>query len=166
MQCPCSYSTLSPSLHPVSLSLHRHTGEKKTYLNLGSYNYLGFAENQGPCSDAAVASISQYGVSACSPRAELGTSLSTAGLTRASGACVQQMGQCGLVSWGVHAGTTKLHTELESLVAEFVGKEAALTFGMGFATNSTNMPILVGKVNNSCSQDLLRACLRQSTLVS
>ena len=51
----------------------------------------------------------------------------------------------------VRAGTTKLHTELESLVAEFVGKEAALTFGMGFATNSTNIPILVGKVNNSFS---------------
>jgi serine palmitoyltransferase len=52
---------------------------------------------------------------------------------------------------GLHAGTTKLHTELEALVAEFVGKEAALTFGMGFATNSTNMPILVGKVHNTCS---------------
>lgn len=35
--------------------------------------------------------------------------------------------------------------ELEALVAEFVGKPAALTFGMGFATNSTTIPILVDK---------------------
>jgi serine palmitoyltransferase len=31
-------------------------------------------------------------------------------------------------------------------VAKFVGKEDALCFGMGFATNSTNMPILTGPV--------------------
>ena len=39
----------------------------------------------------------------------------------------------------------RLHVELEQLVADFVGKPAALTFGMGFATNSTNIPILVNK---------------------
>ena len=43
------------------------------------------------------------------------------------------------------AGTTPVHLELEKMVAEFVGKEAALTFGMGFATNSVILPALVGK---------------------
>ena len=43
-------------------------------------------------------------------------------------------------------GTTPLHTDLEKLVAEFVGKEDAITFGMGFATNSGNIPNLMGKV--------------------
>ena len=43
-------------------------------------------------------------------------------------------------------GTLDIHKELEHLVAEFVGKPAALVFGMGFATNSTNIPALVGKV--------------------
>ena len=43
------------------------------------------------------------------------------------------------------AGTTPVHLELEKLVAEFVGKEAAVTFGMGFATNSAILPALVGK---------------------
>lgn len=42
-------------------------------------------------------------------------------------------------------GTTVLHHELEELVAHFVGKEAAMIFGMGFATNSTGIPALVGK---------------------
>eukprot|EP00730_Choanoeca_flexa_P007293 TRINITY_DN12308_c2_g5_i12.p2 TRINITY_DN12308_c2_g5~~TRINITY_DN12308_c2_g5_i12.p2 ORF type:complete len:502 (+),score=122.79 TRINITY_DN12308_c2_g5_i12:2646-4151(+) len=99
-----------------------HTGEKNTYLNLGSYNYLGFAENNGPCSDAAVASIKKYGVSSCSSRAEL--------------------------------GTIDLHHQLEQLVAEFIGKEAAITFGMGFATNSANIPILVGKGGLVISDEL------------
>ena len=43
------------------------------------------------------------------------------------------------------AGTTPVHLELERLVAEFVGKEAAVTYGMGFATNSAILPALVGK---------------------
>lgn len=38
-----------------------------------------------------------------------------------------------------------MHLELEKLVAEFVGKPAALTFGMGFATNSIVIPALVGR---------------------
>ena len=43
-------------------------------------------------------------------------------------------------------GTLDIHQELEMLVAEFVGKPAAITFGMGFATNSANLPALVDKV--------------------
>ncbi len=38
-----------------------------------------------------------------------------------------------------------MHQELEAAVAGFVGKEAALTFGMGFATNSIVLPALMGK---------------------
>lgn len=42
------------------------------------------------------------------------------------------------------AGTTQLHVDLERMVAEFVGQEDAITFGMGFATNSVIIPALVG----------------------
>jgi serine palmitoyltransferase len=38
-----------------------------------------------------------------------------------------------------------VHLELEEAVAEFVGKQGALTFGMGFATNSVVLPALVGR---------------------
>lgn len=34
---------------------------------------------------------------------------------------------------------------LEQELAEFLGKPAALTFGMGFATNSVGIPALVGR---------------------
>jgi len=45
----------------------------------------------------------------------------------------------------VSLGTTALHAQLEEVTARFVGKEAALVFGMGFGTNSTGIPALVGK---------------------
>mmetsp|Transcript_13384 Transcript_13384/g.34216 ORF Transcript_13384/g.34216 Transcript_13384/m.34216 type:complete len:533 (+) Transcript_13384:46-1644(+) len=91
----------------------KDTERREEYFNLGSYNYLGFAENQGRCLEESVEALKNYGVSNCSRRTEL--------------------------------GTCELHVQLEELVARFVGKEAALTFGMGFATNSTNLPALVSK---------------------
>lgn len=42
-----------------------------------------------------------------------------------------------------NAGTNPLHTELESLTAKFLGVEDAIVFGMGFATNSLNIPTLI-----------------------
>ena len=89
------------------------TGNKVKALNMGSYNYLGFAENNGPSSKEAIQSVHDYGVATCSPRQEL--------------------------------GTLKCQKYLESLLAKFIGTEAALTFGMGFATNTLNIPALFGK---------------------
>ncbi|KAL3137882.1 hypothetical protein ABBQ38_005134 [Trebouxia sp. C0009 RCD-2024] len=43
------------------------------------------------------------------------------------------------------AGTTEHHLAFDKEVAEFVGCEDVLTFGMGFATNSVVIPALVGK---------------------
>lgn len=42
-------------------------------INLGSYNYLGFAENTGPCADAASEVAAKYGVGVASTRQEIGT---------------------------------------------------------------------------------------------
>jgi len=89
------------------------TGRRTNALNLGSYNYLGFAQKDGKCIDAVVDSVKKYGVG-------------SAGTRR-----------------GV--GTFDIHEELDIKVAEFVGKEAAITFGMGYATNSANIPVLIGK---------------------
>jgi serine palmitoyltransferase len=50
-----------------------YTGETVRALNMGSYNYLGFAENDGPSSRAAITSIGDYGISTLSTRQELGT---------------------------------------------------------------------------------------------
>ena len=83
----------------------------------GSYNYLGFAENDGPCAKAALEATLRHG--------------------------------CGVASTRRELGTMDIHRELEDLVAEFLGTEDAITFGMGFATNSMNIPSLMGKGTRS-----------------
>ncbi len=50
------------------------------------------------------------------------------------------------------AGNLRLHRDLETLFAEFVGVEDCMVFGMGFATNSMNMPALVGKVRSTATR--------------
>lgn len=52
-----------------------------------------------------------------------------------------------VVSLCVHSpGNLDRHEEMEKLVAKFLGVESSMAFGMGFATNSMNIPALVGKV--------------------
>ncbi|KAJ5481291.1 hypothetical protein N7475_000103 [Penicillium sp. IBT 31633x] len=49
------------------------TGTTTDTLNLSSYNYLGFAQSEGPCADLAEESIKKYGITAPSTRSETGT---------------------------------------------------------------------------------------------
>ncbi|XP_034352446.1 serine palmitoyltransferase 3 [Arvicanthis niloticus] len=51
----------------------------------------------------------------------------------------------GVASTRNEMGTLDIHMELEDLMAKFLNVEAVMVFGMGFATNSTNIPIFVGK---------------------
>ncbi|PSN48068.1 Serine palmitoyltransferase 2 [Blattella germanica] len=57
----------------IALESERYIGTTTKCLNLGSYNYLGFAEAEGPCADAATKAIREYGCAMCSPIQELGT---------------------------------------------------------------------------------------------
>uniref|UniRef100_A0A673MV99 serine C-palmitoyltransferase n=1 Tax=Sinocyclocheilus rhinocerous TaxID=307959 RepID=A0A673MV99_9TELE len=99
----------------------------KDVINLGSYNYLGFAENTGACATAAGEVTVKFGVGVASTRQEMGN------LDR--------------------------HEELEKLAASFLGVESAMVFGMGFATNSMNIPALVGKGCLILSDELNHASL-------
>lgn len=87
------------------------TGTETKCINLGSYNYLGFAQSTGPCAETSIESLEKYGIATCSPRLEL--------------------------------GSNPLHNEVEALTAQFFGVEDAIVFGMGFATNSLNLPSLL-----------------------
>ena len=49
------------------------TGKKIKAINMGSYNYLGFAENNGPSSRSAIQSVKENGIATSSSRQELGT---------------------------------------------------------------------------------------------
>lgn len=94
-------------------SLKMDETKKRECVNLASYNYLGFAENNGPCTEAAIESVQRFGLAPSSVNNEL--------------------------------GRLKLHQELEASTAKFMGTEDAIVFGMGFATNSLNLPSLVSK---------------------
>ncbi|KAK9764890.1 serine palmitoyltransferase component [Basidiobolus ranarum] len=51
----------------------RYTGRTTTLLNLGSYNYLGFSQNEGPCADSVKQSLLSYGLSTNGSRFEGGS---------------------------------------------------------------------------------------------
>uniref|UniRef100_A0A803T3D5 serine C-palmitoyltransferase n=1 Tax=Anolis carolinensis TaxID=28377 RepID=A0A803T3D5_ANOCA len=99
----------------------------KDIINMGSYNYLGFAENAGPSKIPVTKVLSQYGCGMCSTRQEM--------------------------------GNVDKHEELETLLARYLGVESALAYGMGFATNSMNIPALVGKGCLILSDELNHASL-------
>jgi len=52
--------------------LCRHTGRSIHAVNMGSYNYLGFANTSGPCADESAKATCNYGLGTCSSRHELG----------------------------------------------------------------------------------------------
>ncbi|XP_068424223.1 serine palmitoyltransferase 3 isoform X2 [Clinocottus analis] len=91
-------------------------------INMGSYNYLGFAENNADFLKTVADKTRQYGVGVCSTRQEM--------------------------------GTLSIHEELEQLTASFLRVESSMTFGMGFATNSMNIPAIVGKGGLILSDEL------------
>jgi len=110
------------------------TGTTTETLNMSSYNYLGFAQSEGPCADAVEAALKKYGTSFASPRSDVGTS--------------------------------ELHLETEELIANFVGKPAAMVFSMGFGTNATLFPALVGKGCLVLSDELNHSSIRTGMRLS
>lgn len=92
-------------------------------VNLGSYNYLGFADDwQSTSASSVKASLTDLPVSTSSAPSEY--------------------------------GATVLHRKLEQTVAEFLGKEDAIVFTMGFNTNATTIPALVSKGDLIISDEL------------
>ncbi|KAK0722577.1 pyridoxal phosphate-dependent transferase [Lasiosphaeria miniovina] len=53
---------------------YQFTGTTTQTLNMSSYNYLGFAQSEGPCAEAVEECVRKYALSSCSPRADSGTS--------------------------------------------------------------------------------------------
>ncbi|KAI0432232.1 serine palmitoyltransferase [Xylaria sp. FL1042] len=53
---------------------YKYLGTTTETLNMSSYNYLGFAQSEGPCANAVEDCVQKYGLSLCSSRADAGTS--------------------------------------------------------------------------------------------
>ncbi|KAJ3925704.1 MAG: pyridoxal phosphate-dependent transferase [Lentinula lateritia] len=88
------------------------------------------------------------------------------GFAQARGGCAdaveESMKRYGVTSCGsrLEGGSTDLHTLAESVVAKFVGMEAAVISSMGFATNSTFIPALVSKGCLIISDELNHSSIR------
>lgn len=118
--------------------LDRHTEDNMTSfiydgtdslcLNLSSYNYLGFAQSAGQCTDVADVAINSYGTTSGAPR--------------------------------IAGGTLDYHLISEKVVADFVGKESALIYSMGYGTNATIFSSLVDKQCLVISDELNHASIR------
>src|SRR5271156_4111818 len=57
-------------------------------------------------------------------------------------------------------GTSELHLRVEELIAQFVGKEAAMVFSMGFGTNASIFPSLCSKGSLIISDELNHTSIR------
>ena len=108
----------------------------RTCINLGSYNYLGFADDwPTTCRNDVLAVAERFPTALCTSFAE--------------------------------GGFVSLHSELEKKVADFVGKEAACIFNMGWATNVLGLPALIsGKGCLIISDSLNHNSLVSGTRVS
>ena len=88
------------------------------------------------------------------------------GFAQARGGCADAVEEAlkryGISTCGarLEGGSSDLHIIGEALVASFVGMEAALISSMGFATNSTIIPALVGKGCLVISDELNHASIR------
>lgn len=71
---PGRYITLMDRVSDNFNESYRFTGTLTETLNMSSYNYLGFAQSEGPCADAVEECVRKYGLSFCSPRSDAGTS--------------------------------------------------------------------------------------------
>ncbi|CAM9989338.1 unnamed protein product, partial [Discosporangium mesarthrocarpum] len=88
------------------------TNSTRWMTNLGSYNYLGFADDwRETCMKDVMPVLDTFPLS-CS------------------------------INANDYAGSTVLHRELESLVARFLNKEACLVYNMGYGTNATTIPAI------------------------
>ncbi|CAK7274041.1 serine palmitoyltransferase component [Sporothrix epigloea] len=70
---PGRYITLIDRTSDDYNDTYQFTGTYTETLNVSSYNYLGFAQSEGPCADAAEDAVHKYGVTGGSSRADSGT---------------------------------------------------------------------------------------------
>ncbi|WFD30788.1 serine C-palmitoyltransferase [Malassezia sp. CBS 17886] len=112
----------------------RLTGGRTRALNVGAYNYLGFAQSHGECADSVSKGLSLYGLASGGSR--------------------------------LGAGYLDLQRQTEQLVARFLRQEDAMVISMGYATNSTTIPTIMGPGTLIVSDELNHTSLRAGVRIS
>ncbi|CDH52203.1 serine palmitoyltransferase [Lichtheimia corymbifera JMRC:FSU:9682] len=140
--------------HDFNKTFHL-TGTITETLNLASYNYLGFADNKGPCADAVEQATRQYGLVSPSSRAEAG---STHWLTELERLTARYTGKedAMVVSMGFATNSTTIPALVDKgcLVISDELNHASIVYGVRLSGAS----VRVFKHNN---MDDLRELLRE-----
>ncbi|KAF4624149.1 hypothetical protein G7Y89_g14024 [Cudoniella acicularis] len=94
------------------------------------------------------------------------------GFAQSSGPCADDA-HAAITTYGISSasprldsGTSDLAIEVEREIANFVGKEDAMIFSMGFSTNATSFPTLVGPGCLIISDELNHASIRVGARLS
>ncbi|CAG2119012.1 unnamed protein product, partial [Medioppia subpectinata] len=74
----------------------------------------------------------------------LGYSVNEGHITDSVQQTIKELG-VGVGSTPNEVGRQEIHHKLESLVAQYLGVEDSIVYGMGFATNAFSIPALLGK---------------------
>ncbi|KAH8926892.1 PLP-dependent transferase [Atractiella rhizophila] len=117
-------------------------GETLQALNTASYNYLGFAQSRGWCADWAQSTLLGDD-SLCKQQKQVDGSEEAEVMPAFIPKVPVHAGYSGAPQNQV--GTHLVHVYCDRLVARFVGMEDAMVVSQGYATNSTNLPALIGK---------------------
>lgn len=70
---PGRYITLLDRTSDDFNATFKFTGTTTETLNMSSYNYLGFAQSEGPCADAVEETLRKYGTSSAATRSDAGS---------------------------------------------------------------------------------------------
>lgn len=111
----------------------RLTGKQTECINLASYNYLGFSKLSSDNLIGFEKVIRQYGIGTA-PMHELGE--------------FYFKNHENLNLLDLFQGSNEKIIQLERTIASFLGVQDVIVFGMGFATNSFNIPALIGFGND------------------
>jgi serine palmitoyltransferase len=154
-------------------------------LNLASYNYLGFAaslvsgssrhvsqqDNQldqgrgvGCGDDDGQTKVSVAAIEGQCDAQDVSSTTATktpSDNERCLLSAIETVRRFGVSASGsrTDAGTLAVHHKVEQMIAHFVGKEAAIVFNMGYATNSTCIPALVSEGDLIVSDSLNHASI-------
>ena len=153
LSAPADIISVRPLLHPGPNFCSNHGKDIVQCINISSYNYLGFTFDSRETEDDFVAR-----------RAGDGQGMAQDGerfMHRTGSKCVEDVlesfdeyGAATCASYH-EFGYSRAHHQLESDTANFLGKEDSIVFGMGFATNSLGIPLLVAGPGNLVVSDSL-----------
>ncbi|KAE9549314.1 hypothetical protein FO519_007480 [Halicephalobus sp. NKZ332] len=125
---------------------YEYTGEVREVLSVGSYNYLGFSQNNGPCAEVAARYIEEFGVFGCTVRNEFATFLKQSEVEKQISEFLgTEDAVCCPMGFGTNAMNLPSLASEDTLVLSDEFNHASLIFGL----RSSKAKIVIFKHNDA-----------------